>query len=65
MPKATLFLTPESSMDDLPLDVDGNLVVPTEDQLFLIPEGYYPDDFLPAGDGTENNGDLPRFFQIS
>ncbi len=56
------FLTPVGSMDDdilLP-DVDGNPVAPLEDQLqVLLMSGVVP-EFVPAGDGSEDNGDLPK-----
>ena len=57
-------------MDDpIPLDQDGNPIFPPLEELesLLEQEGIDPNDLpnLPIfddGDGTENNGDLPRTF---
>ena len=57
-------------MDDpIPLDQDGNPIFPPgEELLLLLQEGDIDPDNLPNlpifddGDGTENNGDLPRTF---
>ena len=58
-------------MGDLPLDENGNPVFPPLEELqsLLEEEGFDPDDFpnLPIfddGDGSENNGDLPRTFML-
>ncbi len=46
--------------DELVLDVDGNPVTMLEEQLQLLIDAGLAPELLPAGDGTENNGDLPK-----
>ena len=50
--------------DELVPDVDGNPVAPLEDQLELLLESGLLPEFLPEGDGSENNGDKPKTFAL-